>query len=325
MRARAKSTGRIAAFALLLAVSPALAQEKITFLTPAPPTFPAFAAALLAKAKGYFAAEGIVPEFTAARGGADVAKQVGAGNAEAGYILGDGPILLRPTGVPIKLVVIFGAGGFSFIVSREEAGIKVPADLKGKTVSVMTYQDTATYYALVGSLASAGLRPQDLSIQALGPTLMWQNVVAGKVDACSCPADFVALIQATGTKVSVIRHDQYFPATSHGLGISDKLIAEKPKLAAGIVRAVIKGAEDMRRDPDAAAAEFVRAVPEWKGRENIVQATIRAYATQVYVGQKRFGEIDPERLGKLQDFFFANQVIQAKTPVGELYTNQFIP
>ena len=324
MRAVAPFAKPLAAIALLAAAS-AAAEEKITFLTPAPPSLPSFAAAQLAKAKGYFAAEGITVEFMAGRGGADVGKQIGAGNADAGYILGDGPILLRPTGVPIKLVAIFGAGGFSFIVSRAEAGINSPADLKGKTVSVMTYQDTGTYYALVGSLASAGLKPSDLNIQALGPTLMWQNLVAGKVDACSCPADFVALIGATGTKVQVIRHDQYFPATSHGLGLSDKLIAEKPKLAAGIVRAVVRGAEDMRRDPDAAAVAFVKAVPEWQGKENIVQATIRAYATTVYVGQKRFGEIDPERLGKLQDFFYENKVIQAKTPVGELYTNQFVP
>lgn len=315
---------RIVTIATLAAAGPAAAQEKITFLTPAPTHFPGFAAAQLAKAKGYFAAEGIAVEFVAGKGGADVGKQIGAGNAEAGFILGDAPILLRPTGVPLKLVAVFGAGGFSFIVVREDSGIKVPADLKGKTVSVMTYQDTATYYALLGSLASARLRPSDLSIQALGPTLVWQNFVAGKVDACSCAADFVALIEASGTKVRLIRHDLYFPAMSHGIGVSDKLIAEKPKLVAGIVRAVVKGAEDMRRDPDAAAAAFVQALPEWKGRENIVQATIRIYATTVYAGQKKFGEIDPERMGKLQDFFHEHQVIQSKTPVEQLYTNQFV-
>jgi len=315
---------RIAVLAALFAAAPALAQEKITFLTPAPTNLPSFAAAQIAKAKGYFAAEGITVEFVAGRGGADVGKQIGAGNAEAGLLLGDAPILLRPTGVPIKLVAMLGGGGFSFIVAREDAGIAVPADLKGKTVSVMTYQDTATYYALVGTLASAKLAPSDLSIQALGPQLMWQNVVTGKVHACSCPADFAAFIEAAGVKVKLIRHDQYYPALSQGVGASDKLIAANPKLVGGIVRAVIKGAEDMRRDPAAAAAAYLEAVPEWKGREAVVQGTIRIIATSIYTGQKKFGEIDPARVSALQDFFFEQKLIQSKTPVDQLYTNQFV-
>ena len=316
---------RIAAVVAVLAGGPAVAQEKITFLTPAPTNLPSFAAAQLAKAKGYFAAEGITVELVAGRGGADVGKQIGAGNAEAGLMLGDAEILLRPTGVPIKLVAMFGAGGFSFLVAREDSGINVPADLKGKTVSVMTYQDTGTYYSLVGTLASAKLAPADLSIQALGPQLMWQNVVAGKVHACSCPADFAAFIEAAGVKVKLIRHDQYYPALSQGIGVSDKLIAANPKLVGGIVREVIKGADDMRRDPAAAAAAYIEAVPEWKGREAVVVGTIRVLATQVYTGQKRFGEIDPVRLSALQDFFLQHQLIQSKSPVDQLYTNQFVP
>lgn len=314
----------LAAATAIAVAGAAAAQQKITFLTPAPTNLPSFAAAQIAKAKGYFAAEGLDPQFVAGRGGADVGKQLGAGNAEMGLMLGDAAILLRPTGVPVKLVAVLGAGGFSFIVSREDAGIDKPADLKGKTVSVMTYQDTGTYYALLGTLASAKLGASDLSIQALGPQLMWQNVVAGKVHACSCPADFAAFIEAQGVKVKLIRHDQYYPALSQGIGASDKIIAANPKLVQGVVRAVLKGAEDMRRDPAAAAAAYIEAVPEWKGREAIVQGTIRILANTVYAGQKKFGEIDPNRIAALQDFFLQHQLIQSKSPVADLYTNQFV-
>ena len=36
------------------------------------------------------------------------------------------------------------------------------------------------------------------------------------------------------------------------------------------------------------------------------------------------GRIDPARLAKLQDFYLAKGIIAKKTPVDELYTNQFV-
>ncbi|MGH7004281.1 MAG: ABC transporter substrate-binding protein, partial [Alphaproteobacteria bacterium] len=78
----------------------AAAQEKVTYLFPAPPMLPAFGPIRLAQGKGYFKAEGLDVEFQVGKGGVDVAKQIGAGNAALGGILGDGPILVRPQGIP---------------------------------------------------------------------------------------------------------------------------------------------------------------------------------------------------------------------------------
>ena len=79
--------------------------EKITYLFPAPPVLPAFAPIQLAKGKGYFAQAGLDVSYAVARGGVDVAKQVGAGNAPLGGIVADGPIMVRGNGVPIKMAL----------------------------------------------------------------------------------------------------------------------------------------------------------------------------------------------------------------------------
>ncbi len=68
----------------------------------------------------------------------------------------------------------------------------------------------------------------------------------------------------------------------------------------------------------------MKFVPEWKGKEQVVKNALNYYAKLVYVDQKRLGEINPERLTKLQDFYLEKGFIQKKTPVEELYTNQFI-
>src|SRR5713226_6190919 len=59
----------------------AIAAEKVTYLLPAPITLPAFGPWVVAQQRGYYAAEDLEVSFQTANGGADVAKQVGVGNA----------------------------------------------------------------------------------------------------------------------------------------------------------------------------------------------------------------------------------------------------
>src|SRR5438874_13655304 len=175
---RARAVGLAVTFGVM-ATTAALANEAVTYLFPAPPILPAFGPIQLAKGKGYFTQAGLDVTFAVARGGVDVAKQVGAGNAPLGGIVGDGPIMVRGNGVPVKIVAVFGGKGFMQLVVREDSGIDKPADLKGKTITVMSYQDT-TFYPLLGLLASAGLTQDDVNIQSVGPTGVWEFVATGK-------------------------------------------------------------------------------------------------------------------------------------------------
>ncbi len=88
------ATGAMLGAGVLLPGAPARAQslEKITYLFPAPPVLPAFGPIRLAQGKGYFKEAGFDVDFQVGRGGVDVAKQVGAGNAPLGGIaIADGP------------------------------------------------------------------------------------------------------------------------------------------------------------------------------------------------------------------------------------------
>src|SRR5262245_23660785 len=314
----------IAGLLVQLTTSPvALAAETITYLFPAPPSLPAFGPIRLAKGKGYFAEAGIDVNFATGRGGVDVAKQVGAGNAPLGGIVADGPIMVRQNGVPIKIVAVFGGHGFMQLVVREDSGIAKPADLKGKTISVMSFQDT-TYYALLGLLASAGLTPDDLNIQSAGPSGVWEFVATGKSAGMAGVPDWIPPVQAAGVKVKVIPSDEFFPHMAQAIGVSDQVLKEKPELVGKFVSAALRGMKDIMDDPNKAADAFVEYVPESKGKEGAVKAAFNYYATLVYPGQKRLGEVDVQRLSNLQDFYLAKGIIQRKSPVDELYTNQFI-
>jgi NitT/TauT family transport system substrate-binding protein len=320
--------GAIAAIGIVLAAQlapppAASAAESVTYLFPAPPSLPAFGPIRLAKGKGYFADAGIDVSFAVGRGGVDVAKQVGAGNAPLGGIVADGPIMVRQNGVPIKIVAVFGGRGFMQLVVREDSGVEKPADLKGKTISVMSFQDT-TYYALLGLLASAGLTQDDLNIQSAGPAGVWEFVATGKSVGMAGVPDWIPPVQAAGVKVKVIPTDEFFPHMAQGIGASDQVLKEKPELVGKFVKAALRGMKDIMDDPNRAAEDFVNYVPEWKGKEGAIKATFNYYATLVYPGQPQLGEVNIERLRNLQDFYLAKGIIQRKSPLEDLYTNQFI-
>ena len=304
-------------------VSPAFALEDVTYLFPAPPILPAFGPIQLAKGKGYFEANGLNVRFAVGRGGVDVATQVGAGNAPLGGIVADGPIVVRQNGVPIKVVAVFGGKGFMQLVVRDDSGISKPADLKGKTITVMSYQDT-TYYALLGLLASVGLSKDDVDIQSAGPTGVWESVATGKSVGMAGVPDWIPPVEAAGVKVKILPSDQFFPHMAQGIGASDKTIKENPELIRKFVTAALHGMKDIMDDPDKAADDFVKFVPEWKGKEATVKAAFKYYALLVYPGQKQLGEVRVERLTQLQDFYLAKGIIKKKSPVDELYTNAFL-
>ena len=298
--------------------------EKITYLFSAPPVLPAFGPIRLAQGKGYFKEAGFEVEFAVGRGGVDVAKQVGAGNAPLGGIVADGPIMVRGNGVPVKIVCVFGGKGFMQLVVREDSGITKPADLKGKTITVMSYQDT-TFYALLGLMASAGLTQNDVNVQQVGPVGVWQFVAEGKSQGMAGVPDWIPPVMAAGVKVKIIPTEDFFPHMAQAIAASDTIIKEKPEMVRKFVHAALRGMKDIMDNPGKAAEEFVSFVPEWKGpKEKGVHYAFDMYAKSVYPGQKVLGEMNADRLAKLQDFYLQKGFIQKATPLNELYTNEFV-
>ena len=318
-----QSAGGIALGLGILGGASARADETITYLFPAPPLLPAFGPIRLAQGKGYFQKAGLTVNFATGRGGVDVAKQVGAGNVPLGGIVADAPIVVRQNGVPVKIVCLFGGKGFMQLVVRANSGIEKPADLKGKTITVMSFQDT-TFYALLGLLASAGLTKDDVDIQSAGPVGVWQMVATGKSVGMAGVPDWIPPVEAAGVAIKVIPTDEFFPHMAQAIAASDQIIRDKPDMVRAFVKAALHGMKDIMDDPNAAATDFVKFVPEWTGKEDQVKEAFAYYDKLIYPGQKELGAVDPERMAKLQDFYLKAGIIEKKSPVDELFTNQFV-
>ena len=136
--------------------------------------------------------------------------------------------------------------------------------------------------------------------------------------------DWIPPVQAAGVKVRVIPSDEFFPHMAQGIAVSDQVLKEKPDLVRRFVKAALHGMKDILDDPSKAADEFVNFVPEWKGKEGAVKATLTYYATLVYPGQRRLGRDQRGASRQIAGLLSGQGIIQRSSPIEELYSNEFI-
>jgi NitT/TauT family transport system substrate-binding protein len=298
--------------------------RDVTYLLPAPANQPAFGPWMVALQRGYYKAEGLNVTFIAARGGVDAAKQVGAGNAPIGGAIGDTSILVRANGIPVRTVAILGGSGFMQLVLNTDR-VKSVADLRGKTITTMAYQDT-TFFALLGMLATQGMTKNDVNAQAVGPSNVWKLFAAGQADAMAAVPEWTVMAMDAAPKdhFQIIPSDTLFKSMAQAVVASDDEIKREPELVGKLVRATLHGWSDIVADPAGAATDYVKAVPEFSDKQPMIVEIFKMYDKYVYPGQPKPGYIDAQRLGALQDFYLKQGIIERATPVSELYTDQFV-
>lgn len=307
------------------AIRAANAAEAITYLYPAPSFLPAFVPHRLAESRGYFAAAGLTVTTQTGRGGADVAKQVGVGNMDIGGGMGETSMIVRANGVPVKGIAVLGGKSLYQIAARQSLGIKSIADLRGKKVGVIGYQDTG-YFALLGTLSSLGIHKTDLQIQAVGPAGMTQLMIAESLDAIAAVPEWGVMIEDAGIKLDYFPIDGILPSMAQAVVASDDIIAKRPQALKGFVGALLKSVRACAADPAAAAKDFVAITPQQAGKEAEIEAILRRYAANVWpvANPADLGRFDPERLAKIQKIYVDNELIEKAVPVPELYTNEFV-
>jgi NitT/TauT family transport system substrate-binding protein len=316
----------VAALTAGILARPALAtQQRVTYLFPAPSFLPAFIPFHVARKRGYFEANNLSVTTQSVKGGVEVGKQVGAGNADFGNGLGDTPIIVRPNGVPVRAVALLGQHPIFEIAARKAANIKSLADLRGKKIGVTAYQE-AGYYALLAVLRANGLGRNDVEIEALGPAGITQLMVTQSVDAIMAVIEWSDEIESHGVALDYFPIDKFFPAMPQAILASDKIIKDQPGLVSAFVKSQLQAVRDCIDDPARAARDFVSIVPQYQGREAMVDRVLRRYVLDVYQTEppSDLGKLSADRFKTVQSFYLDNNIIQSASPVEDLYTNEFV-
>jgi NitT/TauT family transport system substrate-binding protein len=173
-------------------------------------------------------------------------------------------------------------------------------------------------------LASANLTKADVDIQAAGPTGIWQQFAAGKASAFAGPVDWALNARGAGAKIKIYRGDQYFPSMAQAILASDQMIKERPELIGKLVKATLRGLDDVMKQGKGVVPDYIAGAPNFKGKEGFVGEVVELYTEYTYKGQKVLGEMDPKRLAAVQTFYVKEGIVPKATPIDELYTNQFV-
>ena len=314
------------AASLALSGVAASAQTAVNYLFPAPDFLPAFAPFHLALGKGYYTEEGLDVTFNVGQGGADVATQVAVGNADMGGGMGDTSLIVRANGLAIRGVALLGGQGITHVAWRNDRNINGIADLRGRSIGVIGFQDT-TFYNLLAVLATETINRSDADIQALGPAGIIQNMIGGSIDAMSGVPEWIVAIQDAGVPLTVTPAREFFPSQAQAIIASDAFIAENPEAVAGFVRATLRAVRDIVADPAQAAQDYVGFLPRHAENVGQIERIMQMYVSNVYAqdGDRPLGAFDPAQLQTAEDFYVANELVTARVEVADAYTNQFIP
>src|SRR5205809_1739380 len=115
----------------------ATARQPLREITVAMPYIPnvQFAHFYLADKKGYYAAEGLKIKFDY-NFETDVVQRIAQGTVQFGMAGGDSILLARAQGLPVVTVATNSQRFPTVFFSKADANIKMPADLKGKSVGI---------------------------------------------------------------------------------------------------------------------------------------------------------------------------------------------
>lgn len=214
---------------------------------------------LLAKSKGYFAAEGLDVEIDSGAGSAGAVTRVATGAYDMGFA--DFNALVeyeaKTPGSKIQSVYMVYNATPAAVFVLKKSGITKPADLVGKTLAAPIFD--AGRKAWPAFAKSNKLAVDAVKWQTVEPALRETLLARGDVDGIT-GFYFTSLLnlEARGVKSEDIVALKY---PDHGVALygntiiaSPKMIAEKPKAVAGLLRAFNKALKEVIANPAAAVA-----------------------------------------------------------------------
>ncbi|NMG35109.1 taurine ABC transporter permease [Azoarcus sp. TTM-91] len=214
---------------------------------------------LLAKAKNYFAAEGLDVEIDAGNGSAGAVTRVATGAYEMGFA--DFNSLIeqeaKTPGTKIQGVYMVYNSTPAAIVLLKKSGVTKPADLVGKTLAAPVFDGGRKAWPAFAK--ANGLALDAVKWQTVEPAIRETLLARGDVDGITgFYFTSVLNLEARGVKTEDIVALKY---PDHGVEFygnaiiaSPKFLAEKPQAVAGFVRAFNKALKETLANPEAAVA-----------------------------------------------------------------------
>jgi NitT/TauT family transport system substrate-binding protein len=238
---------------------------------------------LLAKAKGYFAAEGLDVTIDSGSGSAAPITRVATGAYDMGFADFNALVEYDANNPGSKIQAVYMVYNFTpaAVITLKKSGITKPADLVGKTLAAPVFD--AGRKAFPAFAKSNKFDPASVKWQSVDPAIRETLLARGDVDGITgFSFTSVLNLEARGLKASDLNVMLYndFGVELYGNTIiaSPKLMAEKPKAVAGFLRAFNKALKETIANPEAAAAYI-------KGADSLADIGLETRRLKMLLGQ----------------------------------------
>jgi NitT/TauT family transport system substrate-binding protein len=286
-----------------------------------------FAPFYVAKEKGYYRDEGLDVDF---RQGfeTDVLKLVGTGALQFGVASGDEVLVARSQGVPLLYVATWYQKFPVTVMALEGANIRRPEDLRGHTVGVPG-RFGATYVGLRALLTSAGMSENDVRVREIEFTQV-PALTQGQVEAAVGYTNNEPIqLRNLGRPITTINVFDYVQLVSNGLVTNEQTAAARPDLVERMVRATLRGLQDVIARPDEAVEITVaKYVPEAADRRaqlrQVLDASIPLWQSDL-TAQRGLGYCDPAAWAASRDLLRRLNLLGGDVDLEKTFTNRYLP
>jgi ABC-type nitrate/sulfonate/bicarbonate transport system substrate-binding protein len=210
----------------------------------------------VAKAKGFFAAEGVDAQITVFTTGATATEAFRAGRGDF-ISAGDLPsTAMWKTGNVIGIAPMSSDTEIFGIVGKSD--ISSPKDLRGRKVA--TRMGSTGEFLLYRYLESGNVMPSEVNIVDLAPPEMVLSLVHGNIDAFAWLAPFTTRSMSTGKNIKLISSAKGLANNRIILSVTKSLRDQKPDLVPKVLRSVHRAIEFTHTNPEEATQIWAKAV-----------------------------------------------------------------
>jgi putative hydroxymethylpyrimidine transport system substrate-binding protein len=277
-----------------------------------------------AQADGRFKAQKLAVKVRAPADPSEPIKLVAAGKVDLGISYEPELLRARDRGVPVEAVAALVHTPLTTIISLPKAGIRTPADLRGKTVGTAGIDYQSAYLQAI--LARAHVPASSVKQHNVGFNLV-PALAGGKVDAILGGYwNYEAVdLRRRGKDPQVIRLEQAgVPAYDELVVVArSETVQKDPALIRRFLTGLAAGAADLRGDPSKGVDALLKASPalDRKLQEESARETLPYFEP---VAGEPYGYMDPAKWQAFARFMAANHLLKSGGASGA-FTNSLLP
>jgi NitT/TauT family transport system substrate-binding protein len=289
----------------------------------------------IAQKMGWFGEKGLKVILTPLPGATDCVKQVATGELLFSQPSIEPVLIIHPQGVSGKLFYTTYQSFTYGIAVAADSPIQTFADLKGKTIGVISMASGGVVVARA-QLASAGIDPNTQAhIVVAGEGAQTAALLRSKqIDALSQFDTQYAMVENAGIKLRMLPLGEMAPFPGNGLFALDKTLKDHRAEAVALGRGLAMGEVFAMANPEAAIRILYEVFPQTKPTGKDEDTAIRddvkvlnarmAHWDLASGGVTKWGQGNMVNYTNYIDFLAKWKVVPVAVPVGDVVTNDLV-